>query len=593
MSRSKLVRIYLSNLTEFDLINSFHLHADFFRYQPNGTGDDWEYTDTVMQCQGQRGVIELTFANEGMFMFHAHQSEFAELGWMGFFNVVAVMEARAARLGRGIGWRLWALGPIVLLALVVALFATTGSSLVELIGRNPPPADEFDVRRVEFRPGEIRVRVTNPQREDLTVASVTVDDAIVPYALDGPATLGRLRSTTIVVPFDWVEDDPIAVGVTSSTGIETVEEIPAAVETARPSARGFLGYGVIGLLVGVVPVALGLLWLPSLRRADERWLSAFMALTGGLLTFLGVEALFEAFELQAVLPGGLGGPGLVVLGVALSYLTMTLVSSRLGGASGATGFALALLVALGIGLHNFGEGLAIGSSFAFGQLALGTFLIVGFMVHNVTEGLGIAAPLAEDRKARPRARPARRCWRSSPVRRRSLGAWIGGYVANDVLAVVFFGAAAGAAFEVVVEVGRYVAKRTPGGLGSALGDRRLPRRDRRDVRHRSLGRLSRRRPVGRARSQRAPSRGTRIPTVPKRRSHETATWPARPPNGRARRPRRRQQASYRRGRAPAGGRLHPPGRPKPRTPRQPGEGGGHGGHTGSPVILEVAERVDR
>jgi zinc transporter ZupT len=376
-----------------------------------------------------------------------------------------VTEARAERLDRGLGWRLWALGPIVILAVVVGAFAASGSSLVELIGRNPPPADEFDVRRVEFRPGEIRIRVTNPQREDLTVASVTVDDAIVPYTLDGPATLGKLRSTTIVVPFDWVEDEPIAVGVTSSTGIETVEEIPAAVETARPSARGFLGYGVIGLLVGVVPVALGLLWLPSLRRADERWLSAFMALTGGLLTFLGVEALFEAFELQATLPGTLGGPGLVVLGVAISYLTMTLVSSRLGGASGATGLALALLVALGIGLHNFGEGLAIGSSFAFGQLALGTFLIVGFMIHNVTEGLGIAAPIAEDRTARP-----------SLVRLGLLaviagapaivGAWVGGYVANDVLAVVFFGAAAGAAFEVVVEVGRYVAKRAPGGLTS-------------------------------------------------------------------------------------------------------------------------------
>jgi FtsP/CotA-like multicopper oxidase with cupredoxin domain len=87
VSRSKPVRIYLANLTEFDLVNSFHLHADFFRYQPNGTGDYWEYTDTVMQCQGQRGVIEIDFAHTGTFMFHAHQSEFTELGWMGFFEV--------------------------------------------------------------------------------------------------------------------------------------------------------------------------------------------------------------------------------------------------------------------------------------------------------------------------------------------------------------------------------------------------------------------------------------------------------------------------------------------------------------------------
>ena len=121
--------------------------------------------------------------------------------------------------------------PVVLLAVAVGAFVASGSSLVSLIGTNPPQPDEFDIRRVEFEPGEIRVRVTNPQQDDLTIASVTVDDAIVPFELDGPQTLGRLRSSTIVIPYRWVEDDPIAIGVTSSTGIETVEEIPAAVET--------------------------------------------------------------------------------------------------------------------------------------------------------------------------------------------------------------------------------------------------------------------------------------------------------------------------------------------------------------------------
>ncbi len=96
--------------------------------------------------------------------------------------------------------------------------------------------------------------------------------------------------------YDWVEEEPLAVGVTSSTGIETVHEIAAAVATPVPSARGFLGYTILGTLVGIVPVALGLLWLPSLRRADPRWLAAFMALTAGLLTFLGVEALSEAMR---------------------------------------------------------------------------------------------------------------------------------------------------------------------------------------------------------------------------------------------------------------------------------------------------------
>ena len=364
-----------------------------------------------------------------------------------------------------VAWRLWALAPILLLALVVGAFFAGGSSLVDLVGRNPPAADEFDIRRVEFRPGEIRVLVRNPQPDELTIASVTVDDAIVPFALDGPGTLKRLRSSTIVVPFNWVPDDPITVGVTSSTGIETVAEIAAAVETPTASGRGFLGYGIIGFLVGVVPVALGLLWLPSLRRADPRWLAAFMALTAGLLTFLAVDALSEAVALQAALPGALGGAGLVLLGVALSALGMTFLSSRLSrGREGTAGIALALLVAIGIGVHNLGEGLAIGTSFAFGELQLGTFLIVGFMIHNVTEGLGIAAPLAEGRHRTTFLQLlGLAVIAGAPA---ILGTWIGGYASNDMLGVLFFGVAAGAALQVVFEVGRFVSRTAPGGLRS-------------------------------------------------------------------------------------------------------------------------------
>jgi zinc transporter ZupT len=196
-----------------------------------------------------------------------------------------------------------------------------------------------------------------------------------------------------------------------------------------------------------------------------------MALTAGLLLFLGVEALFEAFELQATVPSAFGGPGLVLLGVALSYLTMTFLSSRFSTAAGGAlgGVALATLVAVGIGVHNFGEGLAIGTSFAFGQLTLGSFLIVGFMIHNVTEGLGIAAPAADEGASLSAGRLVLlTAIAGAPA---ILGAWTGGYVANDVLAILFFGAAAGAAFEVVAEVVRYVAKRDPGGLrsGYAIG----------------------------------------------------------------------------------------------------------------------------
>ena len=373
------------------------------------------------------------------------------------------MEAGSAATPRGrLSWRLWAVVPVLLLALVVGAVVTAGSSLVDLVGSNPPPADQFDIRRVEFSPGEIRILVRNPQRDDLTFANVNVDDAIVPYTVDGPTTLGRLRSATIVVPFQWVENDPVTVGVTSSTGIQTVMEVPAAVETPEPSVQGFFGYALIGLLVGVLPIALGLLWLPALRQAGPVWLATFMAFTAGLLTFLGVEALTESFELQAALPSSLGGAGLVLLGVAVSFLGMTALASRLTGGSEATGVTLALLIAIGIGLHNLGEGLAIGASFALGELQLGAFLIVGFMIHNVTEGLGIATPVAKTRIG-VLALGGLAVIAGAPA---ILGAWIGGYLSSDVLGALFFAIAAGAALQVVVEVGRYVARTAPGGLRS-------------------------------------------------------------------------------------------------------------------------------
>jgi zinc transporter ZupT len=307
------------------------------------------------------------------------------------------------------------------------------------------------------------VRVTNPQQDDLTIASVTVDDAIVPFSLDGPQTLSRLRSSTIVIPYDWTPEDPISVGVTSSSGIETVEAIAAAVETPTVSAGGFLGYAIIGFLVGVLPVALGLLWLPSLRRVDQRWLTAFMAMTAGLLSFLGVEALFEAFELQGALPGAFGGPGLVLLGVATSFLTMTFISGRFSAnANGMLGgVALATLVAIGIGLHNFGEGLAIGSAFSLGEATLGALLIIGFALHNTTEGLAIVAPLAREKQKVGLADLMKLgLIGGAPT---IAGAWLGGLVYSPIWSVLFLALGVGAIAQVTRQIAKQVGKEAEGG----------------------------------------------------------------------------------------------------------------------------------
>ena len=216
-----------------------------------------------------------------------------------------------------------------------------------------------------------------------------------------------------------------------------------------------------------------------------------MALTAGLLTFLGIEALSEALDLQAALPGALGGPGLVLLGLASSFLAMTFVSHRMAGGRGGAvgGAALALLVALGIGLHNLGEGLAIGSSFSLGELALGSFLIVGFMIHNITEGLGIAAPIAEQGSA-PVAVARLAVLALIAGGPAIVGAWIGGYLTTDFLGVLFFAGAAGAALQVVVEVGRLPLP--DGAWDARLGarGRRLPCRHRDHVHDRAPGVLT-------------------------------------------------------------------------------------------------------
>ncbi len=346
-----------------------------------------------------------------------------------------------------------ALVPLALLAIAVGLVAAAGDRVTGLAGDPPPAPDAVSFERVRFEQGAIEIVVRNPQPEDLTIAVVTVDDAIVHFTSDGSATLGRLAQRTLHVPYHWVEGDPYLVGVTTSSGIETTTEIPAAVAAVRPAVRSMLGFGLVGLLVGFVPVALGLLWLPGLRRASPRALTGFLAFTCGLLAFLAVEAFAEALSLQATLPAAFHGTGIVLVGVAASTLGLAWVSQRLTRTAG----GLALMVAIGIGVHNLGEGLAIGASFALGEAALGTFLILGFMIHNVTEGLGIAAPIASGGETASR-------WRLLLLAAVAglpavPGTWIGGYTTSSVTGVFFFALAAGAALQVVWEISRRVRPR--------------------------------------------------------------------------------------------------------------------------------------
>jgi zinc transporter ZupT len=257
----------------------------------------------------------------------------------------------------------------------------------------------------------------------------------------------------------------------TSTGGTFAHEIPVAVETPANDLSFFGLMALLGVYVGVIPIALGMLWLPWVRRIPPSWLRVVMALTVGLLGFLAIDATLEGFELAGEGSQAFGGAALVLVGGIVSYLLLTGVSAWLAARrSQASGGTLALLVAVGIGLHNLGEGVAIGSAYSVGALALGAFLVVGFALHNTTEGLAIVAPIAQLRPSLGRLALLGLLAGAPAV----LGAWIGAAAFNASLAAFLFGFGAGAIVQVIVQLAptlRDESGRTlhPAAVGGLLG----------------------------------------------------------------------------------------------------------------------------
>ena len=223
---------------------------------------------------------------------------------------------------------------------------------------------------------------------------------------------------------------------------------------------------LLGIYVGVIPVALGMLWLPWLRRVPPAWLRGLMALTVGLLAFLAVDATLEGFELAGEGSQAFGGAALVLVGAIVAYL---LLSGRLARGSG-RGTALAG-GRVGIGLHNLGEGVAIGAAYSTGALALGAFLVVGFALHNTTEGLAIVAPLARGARLARRGSSLLGLIAGAPA---VLGAWIGAAAFNASAAAFLFGFGAGAIVQVIVTLAPSLRDETgrtlhPGAVTGILG----------------------------------------------------------------------------------------------------------------------------
>jgi zinc transporter, ZIP family len=355
------------------------------------------------------------------------------------------MEAATARSERAPGWLL-GLVPLLLIVAAIGAFALLdGPGLTE---RNGVPVEELSVERTVLKPGSIEVTVRNDGPDGVTIAQAQVNDAFVPFT-GAEGEIARLGTETVRITYPWNEGEAYDVALVTSTGGTVTHAIDVAAETPDNDLSFFALMALLGIYVGVIPVALGMLWLPWIRRIPPGWLRAVMAVTVGLLAFLAVDATFEGLELAGEGSQAFGGSALVVVGAVTSYLVLTGVSAWMAGRrAGASGERLALLIAIGIGLHNLGEGVAIGSSYAVGALALGAFLVIGFAIHNTTEGLAIVGPLAERRPALGRL-VALGLVAGAPA---ILGAWIGAAAFNASVAAFLFGFGAGAIAQVIVQL---------------------------------------------------------------------------------------------------------------------------------------------
>lgn len=383
---------------------------------------------------------------------------------------------------------------IVLAVMIFLLFSPTLQSFIN----SGVPLPEIAIEKIEFRqnPSQIIAFIRNAGPTEVNIAHADVNDRIHAAAIEPSKTLSRLSDAKVIIPFSWNPAEPYEVGITTDDGTRFSKTIEAAALAPNPDSQQIVFFAVIGIYVGIIPVMIGLLWYPFIRSMSRNKYNFFLSLTAGLLVFLGIDALIESNEIAIVNVSPIfNSQMLIVIVTTISFIALLYASEKLtqraikkstSSAAETTStytsysnssttnppytrlqtnqlqmqefvkpLAISLMVAIGIGLHNFGEGLAIGAAVLLGEIALSTFLIIGFTLHNTTEGLAIVAPLAKSRKLMLRRLVLMGIIAGAPT---IAGAWIGGFLYSPVATIIFLSIGAGAIFQVVYSIGSWVLR---------------------------------------------------------------------------------------------------------------------------------------
>jgi ZIP family zinc transporter len=414
---------------------------------------------------------------------------------------------------------------VVLAAMIIFLLSPYGQSLIN----TGIPLPQITIEKVEFHDNQILASIRNTGPLEVVVSQADVNDRIQSAAVEPSSKIPRLGEARVMIPFPWIPGTPYEIGITTSDGTRFSKSVEAAALAPSPNANQALLFTSLGVYVGVIPVMIGLMWYPYIRRISVGKYSFFLSLTAGLLVFLGIDALLEVNEIvNQNLAAVFNGQALSVLVTISSFVILLYTSERLTQraieravlnknshslisssvkelvkkpeksftakqegeiysksakvSSTSTQevqiqmqryqqllkpLTISMMIAIGIGLHNFGEGLAIGAAMLLGEVALSTFLIVGFTLHNTTEGLAIVAPIAKIERSR-----------RMMIRRLVMmgliagvptiaGTWIGGFLYSPIAAVIFLSVGAGAIFQVVYSLISWILHHQKSGPSSS------------------------------------------------------------------------------------------------------------------------------